>query len=134
MKPNDQTEIRSQQPTLDSFIEDAFGLNIRGLKTLWHLIIAPKRVLESARVTDWRERYTPTLRLTFSVITVFMLLSFFGLQKMGPSIKPFWRNWNKRRRRVRTCRRQIRSWMLISPLTLFPIRSSTCWCMRCSAR
>ena len=83
MKPNDQTEIRSQQPTLDSFIEDAFGLNIRGLKTLWHLIIAPKRVFESARVTDWRERYTPTLRLTFSVITVFMLLSFFWAAENG---------------------------------------------------
>nr|WP_070960988.1 hypothetical protein [Hyphomonas sp. Mor2] len=73
-----------QRPGLDSLIEDVFGLNIRGLKTLWQLIIRPRDVFESARFTDWRSRYTPTIRLTFSVITVFMLLSFFWAAEDGP--------------------------------------------------
>jgi len=83
MKPDNQTAATAPQPNLDSFIEDVFGLNVRGLKTLWQLVIGPKTVFESARITDWRSRYTPTLRLTFSVITVFMLLSFFWASEDG---------------------------------------------------
>lgn len=71
------------QPNFDSFIEDVFGLNVRGLKTLSQLFVGPREVFESARVTDWHSRYTPTLRLTFSIITVFMLLSFFWAAEDG---------------------------------------------------
>lgn len=71
------------QPNFDSLIEDVFGLNVRGLKTLGQLFVGPKKVFESARVSDWHSRYTPTLRLTFSIITVFMLLSFFWAAEDG---------------------------------------------------
>lgn len=84
MKPDNPSPAAAPQPNLDSLIEDVFGLNLRGLKTLWQLIINPTEVFESARITDWRRRYTPTIRLTFSVITVFMLLSFFWAAEDGP--------------------------------------------------
>jgi len=70
-------------PGFDSLIEDLFGLNVRGLKTVGQLFISPKKVFESARVPDWRRKYTPTIRLTFSIITVFMLLSFFWAAEDG---------------------------------------------------
>ena len=75
----DQTNSKEtgETPGLDSLVEDLFGLNLRGLNTIVQLLISPKKVFTSARVSDWRRQYTPTLRLTFSIITVFMLLSFF---------------------------------------------------------
>lgn len=72
-----------KEPRLNSLIEDLFGLNVRGLQTVGQLFVSPKFVFESARVSDWRRKYTPTIRLTFSIITVFMLLSFFWAAEDG---------------------------------------------------
>lgn len=83
MMDTDDLSPAGLQPNFDSFIEDVFGLNVRGLKTLGQLLAGPKKVFESARVADWRSRYTPTLRLTFSIITVYMLLSFFWAAEDG---------------------------------------------------
>jgi hypothetical protein len=79
----DELDVSALPPTFDSLIEDVFGLNVRGLKTLTQLFAGPKKVFDSARVADWRSRYTPTLRLTFSIITVYMLLSFFWAAEDG---------------------------------------------------
>ncbi|NQY38639.1 MAG: hypothetical protein HRT80_00925 [Henriciella sp.] len=73
----------NEKPDFDSLLADLFGLNIRGARTLWDLIARPKRVFESARVFDWRSRYTPTMRLAFSILTVFSLLSFFWTSEDG---------------------------------------------------
>ncbi|MEL6861828.1 MAG: hypothetical protein AAGL11_08320 [Pseudomonadota bacterium] len=62
---------------------DLFGLNIRGAKTIGHLFARPKAVFESARVYDWQSQYTPTMRLAFSILTVFSLLSFFWTAEDG---------------------------------------------------
>lgn len=82
---SDHTNIAEadNKPGFDSLIEDLFGLNVRGLKTVGQLFISPRQVFESARVPDWRRKYTPTIRLTFSIITVFMLLSFFWAAEDG---------------------------------------------------
>ncbi|MEL7285476.1 MAG: hypothetical protein AAGJ68_13215 [Pseudomonadota bacterium] len=74
---------RSNEPKLDSLIEDVFGLNVQGFRTLGGLFVSTKAVFESARVSDWRQKYTPTIRLTFSIITVYMLLSFFWAAEDG---------------------------------------------------
>jgi len=73
----------SEKPDFDSLLADLFGLNVRGARTLWDLFARPKRVFESARVFDWRSRYTPTMRLAFSILTVFSLLSFFWASEDG---------------------------------------------------
>ncbi len=72
-----------ERPDLDSLMADLFGLNIRGAKTIGHLFMRPKDVFDSARVYDWRSQYTPTLRLAFSILTVFSLLSFFWTSEDG---------------------------------------------------
>ena len=81
----DEANVRGapDKPGLDSLIEDLFGLNVRGLKTVGQLFLSPGKVFERARVSDWRRKYTPTIRLTFSIITVFMLLSFFWAAEDG---------------------------------------------------
>ncbi len=72
-----------EKPDFDSLLSDLFGLNVRGAKTLWDLFARPKRVFESARVFDWHSTYTPTIRLAFSILTVFSLLSFFWASENG---------------------------------------------------
>ncbi|MEO1189934.1 MAG: hypothetical protein AAFW60_12770, partial [Pseudomonadota bacterium] len=52
---------RTNEPKLDSLIEDIFGLNVQGLRTLGGLFVSTKSVFESARVSDWRRKYTPTM-------------------------------------------------------------------------
>ena len=83
MSDTKPAEIQGDKPSLDSLFEDVFGLNVRGLNTVLHLILSPRTVFESARVADWRRKFTPTIRLTFSIITVFMLLSFFWAAEDG---------------------------------------------------
>ena len=71
------------RPGMNALLEDVFGLNVRGLRTLKDLFIRPKRVFDSARQIDWANTHTPTIRLTFSLITVYMLLSFFWAAEDG---------------------------------------------------
>ncbi|MEL7032726.1 MAG: hypothetical protein AAGL97_01685 [Pseudomonadota bacterium] len=71
------------RPDLDALVADVFGLNVRGAKTLAHLVTRPAQVFASARVNDWQGRYTPTMRLAFSILTLFSLLSFFWAAEDG---------------------------------------------------
>jgi hypothetical protein len=73
----------SERPDIDSLLSDLFGLNIRGAKTLGALFANPSSIFRSARINDWQLKYTPTMRLAFSVLTVFSLLSFFWASEDG---------------------------------------------------
>lgn len=83
MRDEPNPNSANEKPDFDSLLSDLFGLNVRGAKTLGDLLLRPKRVFESARVFDWRSKYTPTMRLAFSILTVFSLLSFFWASKDG---------------------------------------------------
>jgi len=83
MQDETNSNSRPEKPDIDSLLADLFGLNIRGAKTLYDLFRRPKAVFESARVNDWRNRHTPTVRLVFSILTVFSLLSFFWAGEDG---------------------------------------------------
>jgi hypothetical protein len=83
MLENKEAPPAPEKPDFDSLLADLFGLNVRGVKTLYDLFRRPKAVFESARVFDWRSKYTPTLRLAFSILTVFSLLSFFWAAEDG---------------------------------------------------
>jgi len=83
MRDDVDSDRSNEKPDFDSLLADLFGLNIRGARTLWDLLARPKLVFESARVFDWRSRYTPTMRLAFSILTVFSLLSFFWASEDG---------------------------------------------------
>lgn len=60
----------------DELLLDIFGLNIRGLRTVGATIATPRRYFDAARDGDWHGRYTPSIRVWFSIITVMMLLRF----------------------------------------------------------
>ncbi|GGY52627.1 hypothetical protein [Parvularcula lutaonensis] len=72
---------------LDSFVEDLFGLNIRGLGTIRDLLVRPKAVFEAARSPDWEERYTPSIRLVFSILTVMAFFSFIWAGDDSPMVQ-----------------------------------------------
>ena len=84
--PKNHSPAKLDQPEVnpDALIEDLFGLNLKGLKTLRDLFVRPRVLFESARVPDWNEAYTPTVRLAFSLITLFTVLSFFWAAEDGP--------------------------------------------------
>lgn len=57
----------------DNLLEDIFGLNFRGLKSLWVSFLNPKAYYQAAWQPNWGGRFTPSFRLWFSLT----LLSFF---------------------------------------------------------
>ncbi|MEL6258307.1 MAG: hypothetical protein AAFQ67_04530, partial [Pseudomonadota bacterium] len=61
------------EPDLDELIQDAFGLNIRGVQTLWALLAHPSRVFTAAQSIDWAGRFTPSIRLAFSIVALTIL-------------------------------------------------------------
>ncbi len=69
-------ESARKKPGLDALVEDIFGLNIRGLKTIWHLFKKPSEVFAAARDLHWKDEYTPTIRLYFSILAVILFFQF----------------------------------------------------------
>ncbi|HBH90465.1 hypothetical protein [Ponticaulis sp.] len=72
---NTEAAVR-KKPGLDALIEDIFGLNFRGLKTIGHLFWKPAAVFTAARDEDWEHRYTPSIRLYFSLVAVLVFFQF----------------------------------------------------------
>ncbi|MAP95928.1 MAG: hypothetical protein CMK07_13345 [Ponticaulis sp.] len=70
-KPDDH-----KKPGFDALIEDVFGLNLRGLKTIWALIRNPSDVFDAARHEHWQNRFTPSIRLYFSLIALTVFFQF----------------------------------------------------------
>lgn len=65
-----------ERPGLDALAEDVFGLNVRGIKTIWHLISKPSEVFAAARDVNWEGRFTPSIRLYFSLIALLIFFQF----------------------------------------------------------
>jgi len=61
----------------DDLLEDLFGLNVRGLKSIGDSVVRPRRYFAAARVADWQGTYTPSARLVFSILTLLGFFSFF---------------------------------------------------------
>lgn len=55
---------------VDDLVEDIFGLNLRGLKTIWTLITRPWLYFEAAKTQTWQDRYTPSFRIWFAIIAI----------------------------------------------------------------
>lgn len=60
----------------DALLDDLFGLNVRALATLWASFTQPSKVFTAARDPDWLDKYTPSIRLVFSLIAVIVFLKF----------------------------------------------------------
>lgn len=60
----------------DALLDDLFGLNVRALATLWVAFTQPSKLFTAARDPDWLNKYTPSIRLVFSLIAVVVFLKF----------------------------------------------------------
>jgi hypothetical protein len=60
----------------DALLDDLFGLNVRALASMWAIIAAPRKVFEAARDADWLGKYTPSIRLVFTLIAAMVFLRF----------------------------------------------------------
>ncbi|GLQ23230.1 hypothetical protein GCM10007853_11040 [Algimonas ampicilliniresistens] len=60
----------------DDFLDDIFGISIKGLKSIWTLIVDPTDYFEAARHGDWQGRFTPALRIWLSIMTIMIALQF----------------------------------------------------------
>jgi len=67
---------------IDAVVEDLFGLNLRGLRSISVLWRRPKMYFDAAQHIDWRESFTPSIRLW---LFFFALLSFFKFWWVGGS-------------------------------------------------
>ncbi len=72
---------RGRQPGWDALLDDLLGLNFRAINTIRTMFVAPARVLAAARTPDWTDRYTPSVRLVFSLLAVTSLLRFFWVNE-----------------------------------------------------
>ena len=75
-----QTGVTHQEtdsrPGWDDLLGDVFDLNIRASKTIWMLFKSPAEVFRAARMDDWTNKYTPSVRVFFSLVALLMLLKF----------------------------------------------------------
>lgn len=60
----------------DALLDDLFGLNVRALRTIGVSVTAPARLFQAARDQDWLGRYTPSIRLVFTMIAAVVFLKF----------------------------------------------------------
>lgn len=63
----------------DSIAEDLFGLNIRGVQSIIAAWRAPRDYFAAAKTPDWKEKYTPSIRLWLSFFALFSALKFWWL-------------------------------------------------------
>lgn len=73
MKKN-KPRTRSSDLSYDSMAEDLFGLNIRGLKTIFAAWTRPSAYFAAARTPNWCEKFTPSIRLWLSFFALFSAL------------------------------------------------------------
>lgn len=60
----------------DALLDDLFGLNVRALATLWVSVTQPSKLFTAARDVDWLGKYTPSIRLVFTLIAAVVFLKF----------------------------------------------------------
>ena len=65
--------------SVDAITEDLFGLNIRGLKSIFVSWVRPRDYFAAAKVHDWQDQFTPSLRLWLSFFALFSALKFWWL-------------------------------------------------------
>jgi len=79
----------SRKVAAEDLLQDVFGLNIRGLRSLIALWASPRTYMEAAQTTDWKNAYTPSIRLWFSLLALSSLLKFIWIGADSPLVSEF---------------------------------------------
>lgn len=69
-------EIKIDKVGFDSFLDDLFGMNIKGLKTIWALLVRPADYFKAAKTPEWMNRYTPSFRVWFGITALTAAMKF----------------------------------------------------------
>lgn len=69
---------------IDDLVEDLFGINIRGLKTIWTLIRRPWLYFEAAKTPKWQDQYTPSIRIWFAIFAIGTFFQFVWIGENSP--------------------------------------------------
>lgn len=83
------TDTGAQRVSVDDVVQDLFGLNLRGLRSIWTLIARPRRYFEAATYADWQGRYTPSVRLWLSLLAIFSLLKVWFISEDSPLVAAY---------------------------------------------
>ena len=70
-------KLKTNLVGFDDFLEDLFGLNIKGLKTLLTCFKSPQDYYRAAWSPDWQGKFTPSFRLWFTIIAITFFFQFF---------------------------------------------------------
>lgn len=71
----------------DSLLEDMFGLNIRGLKSIATTFTKPAEYYRAADHPDWLDRYTPSFRVWFGLLALYSVLRFIYGAEDSPMVE-----------------------------------------------
>ncbi|MEP3653460.1 MAG: hypothetical protein ABJO36_01065 [Litorimonas sp.] len=66
----------AQRVGSDEFFYDIFGVNIKGLKSIWTLIQNPVEYFEAARLPDWGGDHWPSIRIWLGLMGLLVALQF----------------------------------------------------------
>lgn len=61
----------------EEFLDGAFGVNLKTLKSVWTLFKTPKDYFAAARTPNWGFKYTPSMQLMLGISAVMMFFYFF---------------------------------------------------------
>jgi len=82
------TKFETSQPSLasdltgakrvgsDEFFYDIFGVNLKGLKSIWILFKSPAEYFEAARLPDWGGSHWPSIRIWLGLMGILVALRF----------------------------------------------------------
>lgn len=60
----------------DEFFYDIFGINIKGLKSIWTLLARPAEYFDAARLPDWGGEHWPSIRIWLGLMGILVALQF----------------------------------------------------------
>ncbi len=60
----------------DEFFYDIFGVNLKGLKSIWTLIVSPSEYFAAARLPDWGGDHWPSVRIWIGLMGILAALQF----------------------------------------------------------
>jgi hypothetical protein len=84
--PND---TGAHRVSADDIVQDLFGLNLRGLRSIWTLVVRPRHYFEAATYADWQGRFTPSVRLWLSLLAIFSLLKVWFISADSPLVAAY---------------------------------------------